>query len=198
MAAAVVEANRWILALARDAADTRRRSPTGAWRPDVGDAAERAAGLCRVTGLTLGWLAGGRHAGSPAGWLNTAALPGRLRSRRRGPGRSGPRRSGAASTGQREEIVVGDRILEFLPQKALGDQRVEIGREGVRVLLLEEADGVRVLLAAEDELFFLLPLRRMFPHRHDDGHHDGHDAHRHQEGHHRVTPLVPCRSGLTS
>jgi hypothetical protein len=41
-------------------------------------------------------------------------------------------------------------------------------------------------------------LRRMFPHRHDDGHHDGHDAHRHQEGHHRVTPLVPCRSGLTS
>jgi len=106
------------------------------------------------------------------------------------------RAGGTCATGrrtdrQRHEVVVGDRVLVFLPQVPLAYQQINVRRVRVGGLALEQCNGVDVLLAAEDQLLFLLALRHLFPHRHGDGEHDGHDAHGDQESGHRVSPFVP-------
>jgi hypothetical protein len=91
----------------------------------------------------------------------------------------------------RDEIVVGDRILEFLAKEPLLDEQVETWREGAgTILALEEADRPRVLFAAKHELGFLFALRDLFPDRHRDGHHDSHDAETDNQHHHRIAALL--------
>ena len=68
------------------------------------------------------------------------------------------------------EIVIGDRIFVLAAQEPLVDEHIEVGRKGARPgFPLEQADGPRVLFAAENELRFPFALRRLVPDRHDDG-----------------------------
>jgi hypothetical protein len=76
---------------------------------------------------------------------------------------------------ERLEIVVRDRIPEFLSEEVLLDQHVDGGRQRARTVPpLEQSDGMRVLLPAKDQLCFLFALDHLLPHRHGDGHRDGH------------------------
>jgi hypothetical protein len=108
------------------------------------------------------------------------------------------RRAGALPCRQDGEVVVRDRVLKLFPEETLVDEHIDSRRVGVGELALEQPYGVDILLAAEDELFFPLALDLLFPHRHDDSHHDGHDAHRYQQGRHRIAALVIARLTLTS
>ena len=55
---------------------------------------------------------------------------------------------------------------------------------------LKEPDSACVLLAAEDQLGFLLPLRHLLPRRHRGGCEHRHDAHRDQQSGHRISGLA--------
>src|SRR5439155_13451266 len=67
------------------------------------------------------------------------------------------------SDGKRHEVVVRDRVFVLLAQEPLLHEHVDVGRVGVCILTLEHADRVHVLLAAEDQLFFLFALRGVLP-----------------------------------
>src|SRR4029077_2620577 len=68
------------------------------------------------------------------------------------------------------EVVVGDRVLEFLAEETALDEGVDVGRAGRGVLLPKELNRAVVLLPAEHQLLFLLPHRQRVPdgqqHRH--------------------------------
>src|SRR5207248_973330 len=68
-----------------------------------------------------------------------------------GDGRAGEHRARR----DHDEVVVGDRILEFLAQKPLLDEHVHVRRVGVGELALVEADCMRILQPPEHELLFL-------------------------------------------
>ncbi len=112
----------------------------------------------------VGWPAGRRHAGPAA-------------------------RHRAADRNDLE-VVVGDRVLVFLPQELLLDEDVQGRREGVRVAALEQHDGAPVLLAAPDQLLFLLALGDMRPHGQRSRHHHGHHAHSDEQRGHGVAARV--------
>jgi hypothetical protein len=95
---------------------------------------------------------------------------------------------------ERHEVFVRDRVFVLLPQEFLLDEHVECRRVRVRKFPLEHANRVCDLLAAEDQLFFLLALNHLFPDRHDDGHHRGHDGDADNQGGHRVAVMrAPSR-----
>jgi hypothetical protein len=89
------------------------------------------------------------------------------------------------------EVAAGDRVLVFLSKEALLHEEVDRGREvsGAHLPLIQ-VHGARVLLAAKDELGFLLALHFVAPHRHRDGHQDHHDPEAHEQRGHGVSALV--------
>jgi hypothetical protein len=89
------------------------------------------------------------------------------------------------------EIVVSDGVFVFLANETLFDEHIEIGRAGVGVLHREKSERSRVLQPAENELFFFLASRHLFPDGHDNGHHDRGEAEPDEQGRHCVT-IVPC------
>src|SRR4029077_6231067 len=62
---------------------------------------------------------------------------------------------GHSGSGDIVEVLVGDRIFVFLAEKMPLHEHVHARREGL-ALRLEESDRANVLVAAEDQLFFLL------------------------------------------
>jgi hypothetical protein len=95
---------------------------------------------------------------------------------------------------ERQELaVLRHRVLVFLAQESVLDQKVDAWRERVRdvlVLELEKGDRSRVLLAAKHELGFLFALRLVAPDRHQDRQQNSHDREGHQKGCHRVSALT--------
>jgi hypothetical protein len=96
------------------------------------------------------------------------------------------RSGGGAAGGQRDEVGVRNRVFVFLAKEALQDEHIKGRRRGVRIFALKQTNGAGVLLTSENQLLLFFALRCLLPHRHRDGHHDGHDRHHHQQGHHRV------------
>jgi hypothetical protein len=89
---------------------------------------------------------------------------------------------------QRQEVFAGNGILVFLPQEALLDEDVEVGRQRARPgPALEQANGPGILLPSEDQLGLFLALDHLLPDRHGDRQHDAHDAERDEQGHHRIS-----------
>lgn len=105
------------------------------------------------------------------------------------PGQARPPTGHRAADGNDLEVVVGDGVLVFLPKELLLDEDVHRGRERVRVAALEQHDGAPVLLAAPDELFFLLALGEVRPHGQRGRHHHGHHAHADEQRGHGVAAL---------
>jgi hypothetical protein len=91
----------------------------------------------------------------------------------------------------RHEIVVGNRVLVFLAEKALLDQHVERRRVGVGELPLEQGNRAHVLVAAEHQLFLFFARHHVGPDRQQSSHDDGHHAHADQQGCHRVAARRP-------
>src|SRR5262249_1249575 len=103
------------------------------------------------------------------------------------------RRSGNRLAGQNGlEVVVSNGILELLAQESLFAEPVDAGRVGVGELLPVQPNGAHVLLAAEDELLFLLASRHLLPGGHRDRHQDGRDAHSDKKCRHCVTKFLTC------
>lgn len=105
------------------------------------------------------------------------------------PGHARPATGHRAADGDDLKVVVGDGVLVFLPQELLLDEDVHRGRECVRVAALEQHDGAPVLLAAPDQLFFLLALGEVRPHGQRGRHHHGHHAHADEQRGHGVAAL---------
>ena len=110
------------------------------------------------------------------------------RALRLGAQRSLTTRLTRARSGYEVELaVLGHRILEFLPQETLLHENVDTRREVAGTHLARiEIDGARVLLAAEDQLRFLLAFRLRSPHRHRDRHEHHQDGNAHEQRRHRV------------
>ena len=154
-------------------------------RADRRHAAKRAASVLRAWRRSL--TAPAPRVVPRAGLRSAAALRPACWPAARLPRRACARRA----SGTKSSFVIG--ILELLAEEPLLDEHVDVRRVRVGVLALEQPDRVDVLLAAEDQLFFLLALRGVFPDRHGDGHHDGHDAHGDQQRRHRVARCLGCR-----
>jgi hypothetical protein len=158
--APLIQPDRFLFALADDAEHAPRDDGSG-----TGERIARTKPARRRAGLTrLQWR-------RPAAANGLASLPGN-RPRRR----------------DRNEVLPADRILVFLPQVTSLHQHVDTGRKGA-IASLEQADGADVLLPAEDELFFLLPLGIVTPHGERDGHQDRHHRERDEQRGHRVAPV---------
>jgi len=98
----------------------------------------------------------------------------------------------------RHEVAARDRILVLLPKEMLLHQDVEIRWIRVGEATLKHPDGVCDLLAAKNQLFFFLALRKMLPHGHCGRHHDGHHGHSDNQGGHGVSPFfTPLHNALT-
>ena len=98
---------------------------------------------------------------------------------------------GSADRDDLELPVLGHRILIFLAQESLLDEDVDALGEVARAhLSLEVVDGPGVLLSAENELRFLLPLRLVPPDRHRHGHQQHHDGEADQQRRHGISPLT--------
>jgi hypothetical protein len=143
-------------------------------RPRV-DAYRRLAALADdavqpATGGGEGTRRWGRLRSTPAAWH-----PGRIHTREQ----------------QLELAVLGHRVLVLLAQETLIDEHIDVGGTGARsVAAFPQADGTHVLLAAEDELGLLLPLRLVPPGGQHGAHQHGHDRQRHQQGRHGVAALI--------
>ena len=98
-------------------------------------------------------------------------------------------------TGNQQELLTGDRVFVLAAKKMLIDEHVDIRRQDAGSgPSLKQADGVGVLLTAEDQLGLLLALCHLLPDGHDGGHDDGHDAQGNQKRRHRITLLRIARS----
>jgi hypothetical protein len=91
-----------------------------------------------------------------------------------------------AARGDRQEVLAGDGIFEFPADVPPLDQHVDARRQRLGLHLVEP-NRTNVLLPAEDELFFLLALRFVAPHRQRGGHQDRHHGQGDQQRGHRVT-----------
>jgi hypothetical protein len=82
---------------------------------------------------------------------------------------------------ERELPIFRDRyrIFVFLSEKVLLKKDVNGGRRRVRIFALICTNGSGVLGAAENELFFLFPLRHLFPGGEGRRHENRHHGHRH-------------------
>jgi len=143
------------------------------------------------------WLRGAAWLREPAtlgetAWLRQSASGALRRGSLGGCSRNAG--SGLPSDRQDDELaVLRHRVLVFLAQKPALDEHVDARRPGIRVVLVlvfEESNRARVLLAAPDELSFLLAASLMPPDRHGDRHQNRHNSQRDQQGGHRVTPLA--------
>jgi hypothetical protein len=185
MVPALVEANRFFLALAHHAhhaAGDRAAEARGltAAKPTRGLAAKPAAGRTGAENLRTGGAAAGRLRPT-----RTAGLPGATPAARLGATLAG----NAAPGRNRQEVFPGDRVFEFLADVTPLDQCVETRRQGLRLRVVEP-NRADVLLPAKHELGFFLALGLVTPHGHRDGHQDRHHGERHEQRRHRVTGLT--------
>jgi hypothetical protein len=99
---------------------------------------------------------------------------------------------GRAADGDDLELsVLSHRVLVFLAEEPLLNEDVDAWREVAGSHLpLVMVDGPRILLAAEDELDFLFPLRLVPPDGHGDRHQHHHDRERDQQRRHRIPALT--------
>jgi hypothetical protein len=87
--------------------------------------------------------------------------------------------------------VFGHWIFELLTKKVPLHQDVDAWRKHTRAgLALIQRNRLRVLLAAKDQLHFLLALRLMTPHGKGGGHQHRHDSQTDQQRRHRVAALA--------
>jgi hypothetical protein len=87
--------------------------------------------------------------------------------------------------------ILGHGILVFLSKKTALNQDVEAGRVVAAARLAHvKVDRAGDLLAAKDELGFLLALRLGTPDRHRDGHEHQHDTETDEQRSHRVSALT--------
>ena len=157
----LIQANRFLFALAADAHDAAHHGVV---------AAERTGLLrCRRTGRTPLRRASRRPAAS--------GLPGLARRRL----------SRHAAGADKLEVVTGDRVLVLLAQEVASHQHVYGGRHGSWRAGLVEPKRADVLLPAKDQLLFLLPLGFVSPHGQGGRHQHGHHRHGHEQGGHRVS-----------
>src|SRR3954452_8781477 len=183
MVAPLIEANRLVLAPAADAHD-----------PANHGSAESAAG-------TRAEAAGRRDAAATArGGLPAPTWPRRLArlaggSTPRGRRRLLPGLTGNTALADKLKVVVVDRIFVFFADKSACHEQVDATGHRLRAGLVQP-QGAHVLLAAEDQFFFLFALRLLAPDRQRDGHQHRHHRQRDQQGGHRETALGTTR--LTS
>src|SRR3954469_3637828 len=176
MVAPLIEANRLVLALAADAHD-----------PANHGSAESAAG-------TRAEAAGRRDAAATArGGLPAPTWPRRLArlaggSTTRGRRRLLPGLTGNTALADKLKVVVGDRIFVFFADKSACHEQVDATGHRLRAGLVQP-QGAHVLLAAEDQFFFLFALRLLAPDRQRDRHQHRHHRQRDQQGGHRETAL---------
>ena len=197
MVATLVQADGLVLTLADDSHHAAR-----------GDAAVgNAEGALRLRSTAAGAgvrarpgrrrrAAAARLAGLPCPGLPCPGLPGgstlRTSAERNGlPPLAGDR----AARGDGQEILASDGILELLADVPPLDQHVDARRQRLGLHLVEP-NRTNVLLPAEDELFFLLALRFVAPHRQRGGHQDRHHGQGDQQRGHRVTrgSAAACRT----
>jgi len=110
------------------------------------------------------------------------------------------RRDDAAAARLRRRLLVrvhqlklavgGHRILVLLAEEMLVEKDIEVRRKRVRVLALEKCNRPRVLLTAEDQLGFLLPLRGGAPRGQRHSEEDRHDGHADEQRRHRVATVA--------
>jgi hypothetical protein len=162
----LVEADRFVLALAADAhdpADDRAAAGTAGLGPESSGRTDgsrrRAASAAGLAGLTA--PAASRR-GLLAGLAGDAALADQL------------------------EVVAGDRILVFLADETARHE--EVDAPGSRLgFHLVQPQRPHVLLTAEDELFFLFPLGFMAPDGQGGRHQHRHDRHRDEQRRHGIS-----------
>jgi hypothetical protein len=184
MVPSLVEANRFCLAAADHADHAAGHRATGC--AESAAAAEPTAALAGLAGAESAHTASRptaarRRACAATGTAGAPAGTHRL------PALAGNRTGG----GDRQEVLAGDGIFEFLADVTSLDQQIDAGGQGLRFRLVQP-NSADVLLAAEDELGFLLALSLVTPHGHRDGHQHRHDRERHEQRRHRVTGLAAC------
>jgi len=173
-----IETDRLILALAADA-----HHAAGNGAPAKGAALRHARRrLGRPTGRP------GRQR-SAAARSHLTRLTGLARLARNARLRDLP---GSAARPNQIEIVVRDRVLEFLAEEVPLNEQIDARRQRLG-LFVEQPNRPDVLLAAPDEFCFLLALGLMAPHGQGDGHQNRHHRKRHEQCRHRV----PACSALT-
>lgn len=96
----------------------------------------------------------------------------------------------------RAEVLAGDGILVFLAEEFLLDEHVDVRRERT-VLLVEQPDRPRVLLAAENQLGLLFPSHLVTPDGKRGRQQDRHDREHRQQRGHRVARIA-ARAGRTA
>ena len=182
----VVEANRLVSALARDADDT----------------GDHAARLVREGPLPCRRRECRRLLLTTSSWRLPTSSRRLSTSSRRLPAatRRLPRARGTADAArrlpQRHEVLAGDRVLVFLAQELLLDEHVDARRQRPRSRpALEETDRPRVLLTPEDQLRLFFPLSHRLPHGKGDAQHHAHHAQRYEQDGHGIArfraPLGP-------
>ncbi len=126
-------------------------------------------------------------------------VPSRPRPRPRSPSGTLTWDGGLCSDPDHVEIFLSDRIEVFLAKEPALDQDVDARRERVRVLCAVQGYRTRVLLAAEDQLRFLLALGSVAPRRERDAHEDGHHGEADKQRRHGVAPFstFKIRESLT-
>src|SRR3954467_7044961 len=165
MVAPLIKTNRLVLALAADPHDAA----------DHGAATERARGL----GGGRQPSAAGRPADGPADRLpSLAGLP---RPHRGGRLLSGL--TGHAPLADKLKVVVGNGIFVFLTDKPACHKQIDAAGHRLRAGLVQ-TQRAHVLLAAEDQFFFLFALRLLAPDRQRDRHQHRHHRQRNQQGGH--------------
>jgi hypothetical protein len=101
------------------------------------------------------------------------------------------RRLNASRRNDDKFAILHHRIFELLSKESLLHQYVDARRIHARAILpLIQRNGLRVLLAAEDQFHFLLALRLMAPHWQRCGHQDRHHPETDQQRRHRISALA--------
>jgi hypothetical protein len=93
--------------------------------------------------------------------------------------------------------LLSHRVPVFPAEEALVGEDVQVWRKGARELTLIELDGVRVLLAPEDQFRFELPFYGMAPDGHGSRHQDVQHRNGDQQRGHRVAGVTPSDATLT-
>ena len=90
----------------------------------------------------------------------------------------------------RLEIAVGNRVFVFPAEETLFNQHIDGRRSRIGKLSLEQANGTRVLVAAENELLLLLDPGQRGPLRHQGPQQNRHHAHANEQGRQCIASLT--------
>jgi len=169
-------------------------------RPALVETNRRVGALARHADDAANDCGSTRRRGARGGLLTSSLLSGALSSRTLTLlSRLAAPLTRAWRVRQRDEVVVRDRVFVLLTQKLLLHKDIEIRRIRVRRPALKHADGVRVLLAPENQLRFFFALRHLLPDRHRRRHQHRHDSQTDDQRGHGVASFAPssCCFALT-